>query len=291
MLCFTTFIVAIPSTPPLYASLSSVAFVRSLRRVMWRLGNRYLEANWMTMISFHFLIGVLSFSDMGPSKGLHGKVVSHPPLLEIATMLASRILPVASRISFEHPWYSWDEEWVRSWCFSYTQQGLMHFTEATGPSTQELLAKGTGTTDQPLHIAETTIWLFQRPRKDARAKIIRHCPSNPRKLVPLHWIHTKDPLLDYMSHFFLLRVLGQTRRHAPGPRDSTKEESCRRRFFKDLSYICDFDKGGSSCLRHRFSPSNIHPTSQQNPFARADLLMFHCFAAILAWDILCVWDT
>lgn len=40
----------------------------------------------MTMISCHFLIGVLSFSDIGPSKGLHGKVVSHPPLLEIATV-------------------------------------------------------------------------------------------------------------------------------------------------------------------------------------------------------------
>ncbi|KAI0010792.1 hypothetical protein F4779DRAFT_576130 [Xylariaceae sp. FL0662B] len=60
-----------------------------------------------------------------------------------------------------------------------------------------------------------------------------------------------NPYLRLISRFYeplvLLRVLGKTRRaHLPGPYDSTPLESKRRRFLRNLSYLCDYEKGGQT---------------------------------------------
>ncbi|GLA56169.1 hypothetical protein AnigIFM63604_005039 [Aspergillus niger] len=52
----------------------------------------------------------------------------------------------------------------------------------------------------------------------------------------------------FYEPLFLLRVLGQTRgQHTPGPPDHSLEQARRRRFLRNLAYVCDFTKGGSSC--------------------------------------------
>ena len=61
-----------------------------------------------------------------------------------------------------------------------------------------------------------------------------------------------DPYSKLLNRFFesliLLRVMGQTRgKHTAGSPDRNEEESRRRRFFRNLSYLCDHDKGGSTC--------------------------------------------
>ena len=56
-------------------------------------------------------------------------------------------------------------------------------------------------------------------------------------------------LLDrFYEPLFLLKVLGQTRgHHTAVPPDLNLEQERRRVFLRNLAYICDFEKGGSSC--------------------------------------------
>ena len=56
-------------------------------------------------------------------------------------------------------------------------------------------------------------------------------------------------LLDrFYEPLFLLKVLGQTRgHHTTVPPDLNLEQARRRVFLRNLAYICDFEKGGSSC--------------------------------------------
>ncbi|KAK1143894.1 hypothetical protein N8T08_006009 [Aspergillus melleus] len=61
-----------------------------------------------------------------------------------------------------------------------------------------------------------------------------------------------DPYTRLLSRFyeplFLLAALGQTRgEHTPKPPDLGLEHTQRRRFLRNLAYICDFQKGGASC--------------------------------------------
>ncbi|KAE8371068.1 hypothetical protein BDV26DRAFT_149488 [Aspergillus bertholletiae] len=62
-----------------------------------------------------------------------------------------------------------------------------------------------------------------------------------------------DPYYRLLHRFyealFLLRVLGQTRGHHTSIHDPNQdhEQKLRRRFLQNLSYICDFKKGGSTC--------------------------------------------
>lgn len=56
-------------------------------------------------------------------------------------------------------------------------------------------------------------------------------------------------LLDrFYEPLFLLKVLGETRgHHTTVPPDLNPEQARRRVFLRNLAYICDFEKGGSSC--------------------------------------------
>jgi hypothetical protein len=61
-----------------------------------------------------------------------------------------------------------------------------------------------------------------------------------------------DPYHKLLSRFYepllLLRLLGQSRgNHQPKPRDLNPVEATRRDFLRNLSYICDFEKGGDTC--------------------------------------------
>ena len=61
-----------------------------------------------------------------------------------------------------------------------------------------------------------------------------------------------NPYSRLLSRFyeplFLLAALGQTRgEHTPKPPDLGLEHTQRRRFLRNLAYICDFQKGGASC--------------------------------------------
>ncbi|KAI1385223.1 uncharacterized protein F4822DRAFT_432072 [Hypoxylon trugodes] len=54
-----------------------------------------------------------------------------------------------------------------------------------------------------------------------------------------------------LSRFYepliLLRALGKTRGvHTAGPQDANSDESGRRRLLRNLSYLCDYDKGGDT---------------------------------------------
>lgn len=52
----------------------------------------------------------------------------------------------------------------------------------------------------------------------------------------------------FYEPLFLLRVLGQTRgQHTLDPPDHSLEQARRRKFLRNLAYVCDFTKGGSSC--------------------------------------------
>ena len=52
----------------------------------------------------------------------------------------------------------------------------------------------------------------------------------------------------FYEPLFLLKVLGQTRgHHTTVPPDLNLEQGRRRVFLRNLAYICDFEKGGSSC--------------------------------------------
>ncbi|KAK5994461.1 hypothetical protein PT974_04936 [Cladobotryum mycophilum] len=52
----------------------------------------------------------------------------------------------------------------------------------------------------------------------------------------------------FYEPLFLLHTLGQTRGdHTSHPEDVNDEELHRRRFLRNLAYICDFGKGGVSC--------------------------------------------
>ena len=52
----------------------------------------------------------------------------------------------------------------------------------------------------------------------------------------------------FYEPLFLLKVLGQTHgHHTTVPPDLNLEQARRRVFLRNLTYICDFEKGGSSC--------------------------------------------
>ncbi|OJJ65666.1 hypothetical protein ASPBRDRAFT_49597 [Aspergillus brasiliensis CBS 101740] len=76
------------------------------------------------------------------------------------------------------------------------------------------------------------------------------------KRLPIDSVRVGPPRLDaykrllgrFYEPLFLLRVLGQTRgQHTVGPPDHSLEQARRRKFLRNLAYICDFTKGGSSC--------------------------------------------
>ncbi|PYH83567.1 hypothetical protein BO82DRAFT_331366 [Aspergillus uvarum CBS 121591] len=56
-------------------------------------------------------------------------------------------------------------------------------------------------------------------------------------------------LLDrFYEPLFLLRVLGQTRgQHTVGSSNPSLEQARRRKFLRNLAFVCDFTKGGVSC--------------------------------------------
>lgn len=61
-----------------------------------------------------------------------------------------------------------------------------------------------------------------------------------------------DPYHKILSRFYeplvLLRLLGQSRgNHQPKPHDVNAVQAVRRDFLRNLSYICDFEKGGDTC--------------------------------------------
>lgn len=61
-----------------------------------------------------------------------------------------------------------------------------------------------------------------------------------------------DPYQRLLARFyeslFLLRSLGQTRGdHTPEPPSFDVNQTRRRRFLQNLSYVCDFKKGGHAC--------------------------------------------
>ncbi|KAL4993355.1 hypothetical protein BDV10DRAFT_198411 [Aspergillus recurvatus] len=61
-----------------------------------------------------------------------------------------------------------------------------------------------------------------------------------------------DPYRRLLARFyeplFLLKSLGQTRGdHTPEPPSSDANQTRRRRFLRNLAYICDFKKGGHAC--------------------------------------------
>ncbi|KAF4228833.1 hypothetical protein CNMCM8980_000115 [Aspergillus fumigatiaffinis] len=62
----------------------------------------------------------------------------------------------------------------------------------------------------------------------------------------------RDPYKRLLSRFyeplFLLRVLGQTRgEHTVSPPDLNLEQAHRRKFLRNLAFVCDFKKGGDTC--------------------------------------------
>lgn len=76
------------------------------------------------------------------------------------------------------------------------------------------------------------------------------------KQLPIDSVRVGRPRLDpykrllgrFYEPLFLLRVLGQTRgQHTVGPPDHSLEQARRRKFLRNLAYICDFTKGGGSC--------------------------------------------
>ncbi|GKZ26025.1 hypothetical protein AbraIFM66951_003203 [Aspergillus brasiliensis] len=76
------------------------------------------------------------------------------------------------------------------------------------------------------------------------------------KQLPIDSVRVGRPRLDaykrllgrFYEPLFLLRVLGQTRgQHTVGPPDHSLEQARRRKFLRNLAYVCDFTKGGSSC--------------------------------------------
>lgn len=76
----------------------------------------------------------------------------------------------------------------------------------------------------------------------------RNLLDRPRPVVQ----HRVDPYFRLLSQFyeplFLLNVLGQTRgEHTTVHSDLSDERSRRRRLLRNLAYVCNYDKGGSSC--------------------------------------------
>ncbi|PWY90894.1 hypothetical protein BO70DRAFT_307279 [Aspergillus heteromorphus CBS 117.55] len=76
------------------------------------------------------------------------------------------------------------------------------------------------------------------------------------KQLPIDSVRVGPPRLDaykrllgrFYEPLFLLRVLGQTRgQHTVSPPDHSLEQARRRKFLRNLAYVCDFTKGGSSC--------------------------------------------
>ncbi|KAI1780681.1 hypothetical protein F4818DRAFT_396476 [Hypoxylon cercidicola] len=60
-----------------------------------------------------------------------------------------------------------------------------------------------------------------------------------------------DPYMKLLCRFYepliLLRILGKTRgEHTSSPWDATPEQLKRRRLLRNLSYLCDYDKGGDT---------------------------------------------
>ena len=61
-----------------------------------------------------------------------------------------------------------------------------------------------------------------------------------------------DPYHKVLSRFYeplvLLQLLGKSRgNHQPKPHDLNAGQALRRDFLRNLSYICDFEKGGDTC--------------------------------------------
>lgn len=61
-----------------------------------------------------------------------------------------------------------------------------------------------------------------------------------------------DPYHKILSRFYepllLLRLLGRSRGNPePKPHDLNQVQATRRDFLRNLSYICDFEKGGDTC--------------------------------------------
>ncbi|OJK01294.1 hypothetical protein ASPACDRAFT_1879878 [Aspergillus aculeatus ATCC 16872] len=77
------------------------------------------------------------------------------------------------------------------------------------------------------------------------------------KQLPIDSVRVGPPRLNaykrllgrFYEPLFLLRVLGQTRgQHTVGSSDpSLEQETRRRRFLRNLAFVCDFTKGGISC--------------------------------------------
>lgn len=85
--------------------------------------------------------------------------------------------------------------------------------------------------------------------KSTSAEHTRQFPSRPQRVGPPRL----DPYQRLINRFYeplvLLQILGQTRGgHTTNDSDDLgPEQKCRRMFLRNLSYVCDFEKGGKSC--------------------------------------------
>ena len=71
---------------------------------------------------------------------------------------------------------------------------------------------------------------------------------SPRCIGPPRLDSYQRLLARFYEQLFLLKALGQTRGiHTPEPLHTDRRQEARRSFLQNLSYICDFKKGGSAC--------------------------------------------
>jgi hypothetical protein len=76
-----------------------------------------------------------------------------------------------------------------------------------------------------------------------QANEVNPTPVGPPRLDPY-----KRLLCRFYEPLILLEALGKTRgNHIMAPRDADVLQSARRRFLRNLSFICDYEKGGRTC--------------------------------------------
>ncbi|EEP79561.1 predicted protein [Uncinocarpus reesii 1704] len=82
----------------------------------------------------------------------------------------------------------------------------------------------------------------------SRAAYNRQLPIESERIGRPRLDKSQKLLSRFYEPLFLLRVLGQTYgNHTTAPRDLNPERARRRKFLRNLSYICDYRKGGESC--------------------------------------------
>lgn len=88
--------------------------------------------------------------------------------------------------------------------------------------------------------------------KKGKARVRKPSPTPLQARVDKVGTPRVYPYLRLLARFYeplvLLRLLGQTRGdHRVPPHNGDGDQYCRRRLLGTLSYLCDIDKGGSTC--------------------------------------------